>query len=175
MSEPIALREFELNCPQCGNKVKASVYAYEVPYLGPLLISVVKCESCGFRRRDVETAEAGEPVKIKVKVRGEKELRYLVVKSAKASVAIPEAGLEYTPGPYAQGYITTVEGILHEFLGALDVTCEGGRCEEIRRWLNEAVEGRVEFTLVICDPEGKSRVVGEAERGAIDEECPLLH
>ncbi|MCS7107239.1 MAG: ZPR1 zinc finger domain-containing protein [Acidilobaceae archaeon] len=169
------LREFPLACPYCGGQMGVSVYLYEVPYVGPILITVMSCLSCGFRRREVSIAEAGEPVKTKVRVKGEEELRYLVVKSSTASVLIPEMGLEYVPGPHAQGVITTVEGILHEFLGALDVICqEGERCERARRWLEEAIEGKVGFTLIMCDPEGKSGVFGQAERGPMDSECPSL-
>ncbi|MEN2999298.1 MAG: ZPR1 zinc finger domain-containing protein [Acidilobaceae archaeon] len=170
------LREFPLTCPYCRGEMNVSVYLYEIPYVGPILITVMNCPSCGFRRREVSVAESGEALKIKVRVEGEEELKYLVVKSSTASVAIPEAGLEYVPGPYAQGVITTVEGILHEFLGALEVICQERRerCEEARKWLNEAIEGKARFTLVMCDPEGKSNVFGKAERSSMDVECPSL-
>lgn len=171
------LREFPLKCPYCGGQMNVEVYLYEIPYIGPVLITVMNCPHCGFRRREVSVTEVGEAVKIKVRVTGEEELRYLVVKSSTASVYIPDVGLEYTPGPYAQGVITTVEGILHEFMSALEVICrEGGeRCKEVRRWLDNAIEGRASFTLVLCDPEGKSNVFGRVERGSMDEECPSLH
>lgn len=171
--EEIARRR--LTCPYCGKEsLEAVDYLYDVPYLGKVIISVMSCSSCGYKHRDMASLEAGEAMKLKLRVEGERELRYLVIKSASASMRIPEAGLEYIPGPYAQGYITTVEGLLYEFHEAASFLCatQGTGCGEVA-WIERAIEGKERFTLILCDKDGKSMIYGEGvEKQGMDDECP---
>ncbi len=176
IKEPILLYEGTVTCPVCGARaLKLREYLYEVPFFGRILISTGKCAKCGYTYRDVRLAETTKPKKIVVRVRGEKELRYLLVKSAYAYLAIPEKGYEMIPGPASTGFISTVEGVLHRFLEALNVACKGREdkgCEENRKWLEEAIDGKKSFTLIICDYEGASRVIGEnVEETDLDEYC----
>jgi len=167
-------------CPVCGRKTfDIRVYMYEVSYFGKLLITTGTCRSCGYKYRDVRLAEATEPKRIEVRVEGERQLRYLLVKSASSSVYIPERGYEMIPGPASMGFISTVEGILHRFREVLNVACSGEDadqelCTQEREWIERAIEGKEKFTLVICDYEGGSAVKGEpgyvTER-ELDEEC----
>lgn len=164
-----------LRCPYCGEEsLDVADYLYDIPYFDKVLISVAICSSCGYKHRDVATLESGEATKLRLRVSGEKELRYLVIKSASASLKIVEAGLEYIPGPYSQGYITTVEGLLYEFHEAASALCkqQGTGCEELM-WIERAIEGKERFTLIICDGSGRSSIHGEGvEKGAVDAECP---
>lgn len=164
--EPILLYKGRVSCPVCGKKsLELSEYLYEVPYFDKILLSTGKCTNCGFTYRDVRLAEATAPKKVYVRVKGERELRYLLVKSSYAYLSIPEKGYEMIPGPASQGFISTVEGILHRFIEALNTACKGRRddpgCIKNKQWLNRAIEGREEFTLVICDYEGTSKIIGE--------------
>jgi len=163
-------------CPVCGKKTfRIKAYLYEVSFFGKLLITTGQCTSCGYKYRDVKLAEATEPKRIVVHVEGERQLRYLLVKSAASAVLIPERDYEMIPGPASMGFITTVEGILHRFSEALNVMCSGEdtdrkTCEEERRWLERAIDGKESFTMVICDYEGGSAVKGDP---AYVEETPL--
>ena len=163
--EPKLLFREKVRCPSCGNMALVlETYLYKVPYFGDIVIDRGACSECGFKYRDVRVAEAGSPKKIVVKVRGEQELRYLVVKPSNASILIPERGYESVPGPYSPGYITTVEGILNGFLEALKIVCgdlNEGRCKEHATWLSRAIEGLESFTLIICDYEGAGRIIGD--------------
>lgn len=175
--QPILLYRGVVTCPACGKKsLDLKEYLYDVPYFGKIIISTGKCMNCGYTYRDVRLAEATEPKKIVVRVRGEKELRYLLVKSAYAYLAILEKGYEMIPGPASQGFITTVEGVLHRFMQALEAACRGRLeepgCRENREWITRAIDGKEEFTLVICDYEGTSRVAGEGvAEEPLDEFC----
>jgi len=173
--EPVLLYSGKTRCPVCGREtLEVKEYLYEVPYFGRILIATGKCSNCGFSYRDVRLAETTKPKKIVVKVNGEKELRYLLVKSAYAYLYIPEVGYEMVPGPASTGFISTVEGVLHRFKEALDIACkEGGEdCERHYKWLEEAIEGKRPFTLVICDYEGASKVIGDnVVETELDEEC----
>ncbi len=167
-------------CPVCGRKTfKIDVYMYEVSYFGKILLSTGKCSYCGYRYRDVRLAEAREPRRITVRVEGDRQLRYLLIKSAAATVLISEREYEMVPGPASVGFITTVEGILHRFREVLSVACaseDADRevCEREKEWIDRAIEGLEPFTLVICDYEGGSAVRGETGyvvEEPLDEEC----
>ncbi|MCC6060015.1 MAG: ZPR1 zinc finger domain-containing protein [Desulfurococcaceae archaeon] len=173
------IAEYTIECPYCGNpSFRVEEYVYEIPVFGRILLSVGSCSLCGFKRRDVGVLEEKGPKKLVLRVRGERELRYLLVKSARAAVLVPEVALEYTPTLYSYGYITTVEGILYEFQQAALVACSGEQsqqCKDILAWLEKAVNGEIEFTVIICDYDGLSKIVGEGviEVG-LDEECRAL-
>jgi zinc finger protein len=154
-------------------------FLYRVPYFGSIIMDRGECAGCGFKYRDVKLAELGEPKKILVRVEGERELRYLVVKPSTALIYIPERGYESVPGPYSPGYITTVEGILSSFLEALNIACgspEEGGCRDHYQWLSRAINGEERFTLVMCDYEGAGKILGEGvlETG-LDAECRSRH
>ncbi|BAN90688.1 ZPR1 zinc finger domain-containing protein [Aeropyrum camini] len=184
---PIKIAEVDnAVCPACGARaMKISEYLYSVPYFNNIIIGVGECRSCGYRYRDVRLAEATEPKKIIVTVKGEKQLRYLLAKSPLSAVYIPETGLEMIPGAVSVGFITTVEGILHRFHEVAQVACKEGvvdpedleKCKGVIKWIEEAIEGRRAFTLVICDFDGLSRVIGEPQyvrEEDIDEKCSSL-
>lgn len=173
---PVKIAEYTVSCPYCGAETfKVEEYTYVIPVFGRIILSVGSCSTCGFVRRDVGVLEGLGPKKVVVRVRGERELRYLMVKSARTAIRIPEVGLEYTPTMYSYGYITTVEGILYEFQQAALIACSGdssSKCQEILSWIDKAINGETEFTLILCDEDGLSKVVGESvEEKEFDEEC----
>ena len=176
--EPILLYEGVITCPVCGKRtLSLREYLYEVPYFGRLLLSSGKCSNCGYVYKDIRLAEATKPKKIIVRVNGDRELRYLLVKSAYAYLSIPEKGYEMIPGPASHGFISTVEGVLHRFMEALEVACKNKweadeGCKANRDWLRRAIDGKEKFTLVICDYEGASKVIGDnVTELPLDQEC----
>lgn len=176
LREPVLLYKDVLICPLCGEKsLEVSSYLYTVDYFGRILITRGICTNCGYKFRDVKLAEPTRPKKIIVYVRGEKQLRYLLVKSAYAYLAILEKGYEMVPGPASTGFITTVEGVLLRFQEALSIACKDSvneRCREEEEWLKRAIDGLERFTLVICDYEGASKVVGDdVEEEPLDDYC----
>lgn len=178
VKEPILLYEGTVSCPVCGKRtLKLREYLYEVPYFGRIIISTGKCSNCNYTYRDVRLAETTKPKKIVVPVEGERSLRWLLVKSAYAYLSIPEVGYEMIPGPASHGLISTVEGVLHRFMEALEVACKDRwnvdkSCRDNKKWLEEAINGRRRFTLVICDYEGASKVVGDKViETQLDQEC----
>lgn len=182
LEQPVLIVSETLRCPVCGAKaLEVEEYFYKVPYFDALIISSGICRSCGFMHRDVRVADVGSPKKILVRVKGEKELRYLIVKSAEAAVKVREMGYEVKPGPASRGFITTVEGILMRIDEALELACsnpEADReaCRKHKEWLARAMDGREEFTLVVCDPEGASKVVGDGvDEREFDDECERLY
>lgn len=107
-----------------------------------------------------------EPLRLIVKVEDPADVSHIVVRSSYATVKIPELGVTITPGPYAQGVITTIEGFLHrtkeivEFLASDELSNNRLRkCLETLDKLTAAIEGRLKFTFIIEDPSGLSTVM----------------
>ncbi len=158
------LGEEVIECINCGKRsFRVRYYLYEVPYFGTIVLEVGICDECEFRRNDVSAVEISEPARIVVKVKRREDLNALVIKSSKASIMIPELGIEVNPGPAAPGYITTIEGILMNALDIIPLECfdEGSPCYFKVKEIKEAIEGKIPFTLIIEDPTGRSDVRGK--------------
>lgn len=159
---PELLGTEKVKCPSCGEyELTISMYAVETRFFGKVVIESGKCSKCGFLYRDVYLAEYGEPKKFEVKVLPGKAGDYLLIKSSSATVIIPELGIEITPGPAAQGYITTARGILENVYELLNRLCQevDEECSKKLDEVSKAIEGEVGFTLIVEDPLGRSSVV----------------
>lgn len=154
---------FELvRCPMCGDhRLNISIYLTEVRFFGKVVIETGRCPSCGFTHRDVYIAEYGEPKRFEVEVPPGGAGDYLLIKSSTATVIIPELGVEITPGPAAQGYITTARGILENVRDLLTWFCQESdeECSKKLEEVSRALNGETKFTLIIEDPLGKSAIV----------------
>ncbi len=165
-SKLVFLANFETKCPSCGSKgFLIQEYLYDMPRVGKTIITVGKCPKCGYTYRDIRLAESRGPQRLVIRVSSERDLNRIVLKASSASLRIPELGLEMTPGPAAEGFITTIEGILLRFLEVLSVVCrdaegeQAKNCERVRRDIESALRGEKEFTVVIEDPEGVSAIL----------------
>lgn len=150
-----------VECPICGNRtLEISVYVYEAPLAGKVLLDVWKCSNCSYRRSDVELAEHRDEVRISFEVKSPEDLRALVVKSSSATIVIPELGIEISPGPAAQGYITTVEGVLERVLDNVPSECldESNKCNKFVKDVTRAMNSEMKFTVILIDPLGKSTI-----------------
>ena len=165
--EPVKINGAIVQCPVCKKAtLKIEDYLYDMPVVGKVILSSGKCSSCNYKFNDVRLAEAHKPRKIILYIEKPEDLNALVVRSSSASILIPEFEMSMTPGPASEGFITTVEGVLERFLEAIDVACadpdtDKSACEKARRIIEEAKEGKREFTLVIVDPEGVSAIVSD--------------
>jgi len=163
-SGPRLVGEEEVACPACHSKMKVTHYIYEVPNVGRVLITSGRCGSCGYRVSDVMLLDGKGRRHAEYTVQGPEDLDRIVVKSSSATVTIPELGLEMKPGPAAQGFITTIEGLLRRFMDVLDFLCRSGdvdeeKCRERRRALEEALAGRKKFRVVLDDPLSGSAII----------------
>jgi len=166
--------EMESRCPVCGRHgLKIEDYLYDMPLIGEIILSTGKCNYCGYRYNDVRIVEAKSPQRIIYKAEGPDDLNALVVRASTATIKIPELGGEIKPGPMAQGYITTIEGVLHMFKDIAEFLCSSSEinekaCKEKLKWLDDAINGKVKFTLVIEDPEGVSMVISRRKKPLIE-------
>jgi len=155
--------EYEVQCPICGSKFTVSDYLYEAPYVGKLIISGGVCSRCGYKWSDVRLAESRGARRIVYRVEKPDDVNALVVRASTATVRIPELGVEIIPGYAAQGYITTVEGLVLDILEKTKFLCESGEapreeCLEKISLLEKAANGEISYTIELLDPIGVSMI-----------------
>ncbi len=166
--------EIKTRCPACGsNSLIIEDYLYDMPGVGRVILSTGRCGKCGYRYSDVRVVEAKEPRRIIYRVEDPEDLNALVIRASTATIKIPEIGAEIKPGPAAQGYITTIEGILHMFKDVVEFLCAdadkgNNTCTEKLEWFKRAINGKEKFTLVLEDPEGVSAIKGKKRAPIIE-------
>lgn len=156
---------YAAQCPSCDTEsMMTSQTEYEVEHFGSVLLSVVTCQKCGYKHTDVITLTEREPIGLTAKISSVEDLNMRVIKSGTATVSMPEFGASITPGPYSEGYISNVEGILDRIEDALTfmlTTAEGKRLAKGERILKQIrmAKDKPRFTFVIKDPFGNSAIV----------------
>jgi zinc finger protein len=145
--------------------VKASQTEYEVEHFGTVLLNVATCQKCGYKHSDVTTLTKREPIVLSVRINSVEDLQMRVIKSGTATIIIPEFGATIAPGPYSEGYISNVEGILQRVEDAATFllnSAKGKNLKKGERMLKKirlARETKPHFTLMIKDPFGNSALV----------------
>ena len=166
----VKIGEATITCPVCGTKsLRITDYLYDLPLVGKVILTTGKCTKCGYKYNDVRLAETNPPRRIILRVTDQRDLNALVVRASTASIIIPEAGLEMHPGPASQGFITTIEGLLERFKEAIELACRDPeankqKCNELLSWIQDAKNGKKEFTVIIEDPEGVSTIISDKAR-----------
>lgn len=141
----------------------------DVPYLGRILEFISFCNVCSFRSINVSAMDVRKPTRFQAKIKGEKGLKVRVVRSNTGILRIPELGVRIDPGPACQGFVSNVEGVLHrvmEIADLLEMDSEGierERVIELRNKIKLALDGKLEFTLIVEDPFGNSGLYSDEE------------
>jgi len=171
LTAPIDAGIANLRCPSCDTEsMLTSQTEYEVEHFGSVLLSVVSCAKCGYRHTDVMTLTEREPLALTATISSLEDLNIRVIKSGTATVSIREFGATITPGPYSEGYISNVEGILDRIQDALIFmlsTADGKRLakgEKMLKQFRAAKESKPHFTLTLKDPFGNSAIVSPNPR-----------
>ncbi|ENN95726.1 hypothetical protein J422_06214 [Methanocaldococcus villosus KIN24-T80] len=172
--------EQRIDCPVCGAKNSFVIITnqFEIPYFGPVLETTMICEKCNFKRSDVFPLEVREPKRYKLTIKDERDLCKRVVRSSSGYIEIPELGVEITPGPLAEGFVSNVEGVLERVNNILDTLYRWAdseeqkkRIEEIKEKIKRIKEGKEKATLILTDPLGHSAIIGEGvEEETLSEE-----
>ncbi|MHC1637463.1 MAG: ZPR1 zinc finger domain-containing protein [Candidatus Nezhaarchaeales archaeon] len=166
--QPSEIKQRKAYCPMCGKEsLLVAELCYELPNFGNVYLFSANCQNCGYKHTDVmEITPHQDPSRFTIKVEKPEDLNHIVVRSSYASIKMPELGITITPGPYAQGVVTTIEGFLHrareivEFLFSSELNeRQKRRCLQILKKVNAAIEGKETFTFIIEDPSGLSIIV----------------
>ena len=158
--------KYILRCPSCDiESMITNQTEYNVEHFGSVVLNVATCQRCGYKHTDVLTLAARQPIALTTRINTPEDLRIRVIKSGTATVSIPEFGATITPGPYSEGYISNVEGILERIEDALTFMLSSAkgksleRGEKMLKQIRLAKEGNPQLTLVIKDPLGNSAIV----------------
>lgn len=157
--------EYAIKCPRCNSEILVTNYKYKIPYYNEILITVTECKNCGFKHRDTFVLSGSGPRKVIYKVEHPGDENSLLLKGPMCKIEIPELDLAVEPGDYSQGYITTIEGLIQEFIEILEYLCtqkEAPRekCIEIRLMLEKARNVEIKYTIVIYDYLGICDIIG---------------
>ncbi len=165
----VELAEYEGKCPICQGKLVIKDYKYTAPLVGDLLISVSKCENCGFKHTDVFLLSTNEPRKVVYRVEEPGDDRALLVKSSTCKIEVPELGVTIEPGIYSQGYITTVEGIILDVISITESLCSSGdapldKCNEVLDKLRKAHRNELPYTVILYDYLGVCDIINDKKK-----------
>lgn len=153
-------------CPCCdSNSTTPSQTEYAGEQFGSVLLTVTTCQNCGYRHTDVTTLATHEPIVLSAKIASLEDLNMRVIKSGTATVSIPEFGATVTPGPYSEGYILNIEGVLTKIEDALILMLSSAKGKSLQRGermlkrIRAAKERKPSFTFVLQDPFGNSALI----------------
>jgi len=159
----------QTSCPACGaSDAKLEFFQMQIPYFGEVMESVLLCGRCGYRNADVVVLEEREPARYTLRIESAEDMYARVIRSSRASIEVPELGVEVTPGSEAEGFVSNVEGVLLRIEEAVRIAgrwAESGkareRARELLRQINEIRAGKRRATLIITDPTGNSAILSE--------------
>ncbi|MFH0967892.1 MAG: ZPR1 zinc finger domain-containing protein [Methanobacteriota archaeon] len=157
-------QEVRGNCPACGEEVDFLYETEHIPYFSEILIISCSCPLCGYRFSDVQSLTVNQPVRFEFRVESESDLMVRVVRSTQGLISIPELGVEISPGPACEGFVSNVEGILMRIDKVLDGVLIDGDDEQRRNIIDLKEKmamigcGKFPITIIITDPMGNSLI-----------------
>ncbi|MHA1150256.1 MAG: ZPR1 zinc finger domain-containing protein [Promethearchaeota archaeon] len=165
--------DFSLKCPVCADGIiQIHKAIYKAVDGDKLLILRFECQKCDYLKNDIIPIETDmKPGILTLRVENEEDLKSKIFRSSGAELKIPELELEIKPGPSAQFYFTNIEGVLDRFLQAAkiikrDIKDDKIAIREIDQAINEiqnAMDGKIPFTLKITDPNGGSYIIPKSK------------
>lgn len=155
-------------CSICKADSHVSTAEIDVPHFGPVLILKTQCSSCGFKHSDIYVLKNNVPSVYTMRVEGVEDLKARVVRSNTALIRIPQLGIQITPGPYAESYISNIEGILERLENAarsiMTLNSKDSHRTQQEAFLariSAARNGEMKFTVIIKDPAGNSVIISQ--------------
>lgn len=163
-------------CAFCGeNKLSLREEEVEIPFFGRVFVLSMECTACGYRKADVEPAEAKEPCRYTLEVTSDADLNIKIIKSAEATVKIPRV-INIESGPASEGYITNVEGLLEKVKSMIQSAADAEeddpaaktKAKNLIKKLNKVLVGREPLKIIIEDPSGHSAIISDkAQKGKL--------
>ncbi len=155
-------------CPVCMKKtLTLAEAALEVPFFGKLFVFSMTCNSCNYRKADLEAAEKKSPIKVTFEVTSKDDLNVRVVKSSEATVKIAHVG-SIMPGAASEGYVTNVEGIIERIKKQVesiknmeDNPVVRKRAKNLLKKIHKILNGSQPVKITIEDPTGNSAIISE--------------
>ena len=170
-------QEVRGTCPACGEEVEYLYETEHIPYFSEILIITCSCPLCGYRFSDVQSLTSHEPIRLEFNITSEEDLMIRVVRSTQGEIQIPELGVEISPGPACEGFVSNVEGILMRIDKVLDGALIEGDDEQrrnamdLKEKITKVRNGTFPITLIIIDPMGNSLIDSDRVKKEFYEIC----
>ncbi len=156
-------------CPVCRKKtLTLNEEETEVPYFGKLFLFSMKCSGCDYELSDVEAEEQKDPVKYTIETDSEKDMQIRVVKSAAATISIPQLRMKMEPGADSIGFVSNIEGLLKRFETVIQNQRDLAEEPEIKKQAKNLLKrlwkvknGDEKLKIIIEDPSGNSAIISE--------------
>ncbi|CAH2355885.1 zinc finger protein Zpr1p [[Candida] railenensis] len=164
------VQTFTATCSSCFEPCETHMKTVNIPHFKDVILMSTVCDHCGYKSNEVKTGgsipDFGK--KIVLKVTDPEDLARDILKSETCGLNIPELNLDLTPGTLG-GRFTTIEGLLtqvyEELHGRVFTQTSDSMDEETKqRWttffarLQDAVDGKIGFTIVMVDPLASSYI-----------------
>ena len=156
------------DCPFCRKKtLTLSEQEMEIPFFGNVFLFGMTCDSCNYKKSDVEASTPQKPCKWTFDVTCKDDLNVRIVKSAEARLKIPHIG-SIEPGPDAEGYVTNVEGIITRFKRQIESLKESEeddddkkKAKNMLKKIQNVLWGSEQIKIIIEDKTGNSAIISE--------------
>lgn len=158
------VQSFHATCLTCYRPCETHMKTVDIPHFKEVIIMSTNCEHCGYKSNEVKTGGAipAQGKKVTLKVTDPEDLARDILKSETCGLTVPELNLDLTPGTLG-GRFTTIEGLLQqvyeELHGRVFTQTSDSMDEATKaRWtgffakLQDAVDGKIAFTIVMVDP-----------------------
>lgn len=155
-----------IKCPNCQHDVEITRTMYNLPDGDDIIIFVIQCEACGFKKSDmIPVFTAFQPGEYDLKV-DDGDFTHKIFRGATGNLEIPEIGMSIERGPAATFDFTNVEGILLKMEQQVEFflnttpheTIEWRNAHEAKKRLKACMAGQRPFHLILSDPEGGSYI-----------------
>lgn len=154
-------------CPVCKkNTLVLMQIEREIPFFGRVLLMSMSCKNCLYHAADVVVLDKKEPARYSLTIESEEDLNAMVIRSSAGKITVKRIG-SIEPGSNANGFITTVEGVLQRLKKAIeqlmiDATPEKEKkAKQLLKKINKILSGWEKAELVIEDPTGNSAIVSK--------------
>jgi len=154
-------------CPICS-KPSATYSEYEIedPYAKTIYILSVKCNSCGYKKSDLEFENPGSPAEYTIKIESIEDLNVRIIKSADCEISIPKLGLEIDSTFNGEHFVSNIEGVIERFIKYITFARDNEeeksakkRAKNLLKKLNKVKHGDESITIKLKDNSGNSAII----------------
>lgn len=156
-------------CPMCGKKEATfTEYETEDPYAGVIFIFSLKCNSCGYKKSDLEFENPGSPAEYTLKIENKDDLNIRVIKSGECEITIPKLGVSIDSTFNGEFFVSNVEGVLQRFVKQLNFLKDGEEEKDVRKRIknllkkfDKVLHGDESVSIKLKDMSGNSAIISD--------------
>ncbi|GMM34230.1 zinc finger-containing protein [Saccharomycopsis crataegensis] len=161
---------FKATCPTCYAPCDTHMKTVNIPHFKDVIIMSTVCDHCGYKSNEVKTGGAipEKGKRVVLKCDDPEDLKRDILKSETCHLVVPELNMDLTPGTLG-GRFTTLEGLLRQVHDELNErvftqTSDSMDPKTKASWesffakLQQAIDGKIPFTLMMEDPLAASYV-----------------